>query len=259
MKDPHVDARAMTPALRLAASLLVASTGCLFTIETAQAVEWPTIVMPKEAHSFDVGRQVTLNGMPMRMQGFVSELAPRAVADAFRQAWGKPLVESTQGTKLILGRAQNEHYLVVQIEAAAAGSRGVVAMSDLRAANERQAVSQAEAQRWLDRLPAGSRLLSQMESEDAGRLSRHLVFANAQNESLNRDRLVGLLAEEGFVLDREGSPGEHAAAAPAAWPGGARLLVFKGARKEATATIHRDANGQTTTVLNFVHSLERKP
>ena len=259
MQDPHSHARAPKPAFHVAASLLVAWAGCLGTIAPAQATEWPAIVMPKEAHGFDVGRQVTLNGMPMRMQGFVSELPPRAAADAFRQLWGKPLVEMTQGGKLILGRAQDEHYLVVQIEPAAGGSRGIVALSHLKAANDRQASVEAAAQRWLDRLPAGSRLVSDMESEDAGRLSRHLVFSNAQGEPLNRDRIISLLADKGFVLERESVPGEPVAPTGAAPLANARVLFFKGAQKEAIASIHQDANGQTTTVLNLVNRLEQKP
>lgn len=225
----------------------------------AQAAEWPDIVLPKQARGIDVGRQVTLNGMPMRLQGFLSELNPHAAADAFRQLLGKPLVETTQGGKLVLGRAQGEHYLVVQIEAAGSGSRGIVAVSHLKAAGERQAATQAEAQRWLDRLPAGSRLLSEMESEDAGRMARQLVFTNAQSEPLNRDRLVGLLAEEGFRLDREGKPEETNGSTRDERLADSRLLFFKGTRKEATATLHRDDSGRTTTVLNIVTTLERAP
>ena len=254
-----VDGRAMAGSRGRLATLLIACACWCDVIGTARAADWPALVLPQETRRFDVGQQVTLNGMPMRLQGFVSELPPRAVADSFRHAWGKPLVETMQGGKLVLGRMQDEHHLVVQIEAAGSGSRGIVAVSHLKAAYERQAATQAEAQRWLDRLPAGSRLLSDMASQDAGRVSRHLVFMNAQSEPLNRDRLVDLLADEGFVLDREGTSGDEAAGARLERLVTGHLLFFKGPRKEATATIHRDAGGTTTTVLNLVTALERTP
>ncbi|MDQ6679431.1 MAG: hypothetical protein M3Y67_00500, partial [Pseudomonadota bacterium] len=144
---------------------------------------------------------------------------------------------SRLGNKLVLGRAQAEHYVSVQIEAAGSGSRGVVAVSNLQLAHDSQSKVQANADHWLARLPAGTRLLSHMESRDGGKLSRHLVAANTQDEALNRERLVGLLAGEGFALERE-SPADDALLLRSSSAGVAasRLLFFKGEGKEAIAT-----------------------
>ena len=193
----------------------------------------------------------------MRLRGFVSALSVRDIADGFRQSLGKPLVENTLGNKLVLGRAQGEHYLSVQIEPARAGSRGIVAVTDLQAAHANRSAAQASRERWLARLPPGSRLISQMESQDAGRLSLHIVFTNSQDEALNRDRLVSVLTDEGLALEREGSPDPRAAMRRPDGFAESRLLFFKGVSKEAMATVYRQGAGQTTVVLNISTSLER--
>ncbi len=244
-------------ALRMLVPVLAAFVCALVLPHFAQAAEWPVIELPSQVRGFDGGQQVHLNGLPMRLRGFVSALSTKAAADAFRQSLGKPLVENVLGDKLVLGRVQGEHYISVQIEPAGSGSRGVVGVTHLQNTDGAQAATQANAQRWLSRLPAGSRLLSQMESQDGGKLSRHLVITNAVGELLNRERLISLLADEGLVFERGDAaaasgdlqrPAEHA---------GSRLLFFKGAGKEALATLHRDDSGQTTMVLNVVTSLER--
>ena len=219
---------------------------------------WPTVSVPKGLTTFDIGQQVSVNGLPMQLRGFVSARAARELADAFRHSLGKPLVEHMLGGKLVLGRREGEHYLSVQIESVAnGGSRGIVAVTHLKAAYDNQAPTHDNMQRWLVRLPAGSRLLSQMESEDAGKLSRHLIISNSQDEALNRDHLVSLLAEEGLRLEREGAPDVQSAARMNDSLAASRLLFFKGADKEAIATLRRDGDGQTTVVLNIITSLER--
>lgn len=224
---------------------------------TAQAQEWPTVAVPKNLNTFDIGQQVSVNGMPMRMRGFVSGLSPRDAGAAFRQSLGDPLVENRVGDKLVLGQRQGDFFVSVQVEAAGSGSRGVMAVTHLKAAYDNQAATQASADRWLAKLPAGSRLLSQMESQDAGKRSKHLVIVNSQDEGLNRDRLVSALGDEGLSLEREGIPDAVDARRLPELLANSRTLFFKGNNKDAMATVHRDGNGQTTVVLNIVMSPER--
>ena len=149
---------------------------------SAHAESWPSVPLPRGLNTFDIGQQVSVNGLPMHLRGFVSATDSRELAEAFRQSLGKPLVENLFGSKLVLGRLEAEHYLSVQIESAGSGSRGILAVTHLKAAYDNQATTRDNTQRWLTRLPAGSQLLSQMESQDAGKLSRHLVITNTQDE-----------------------------------------------------------------------------
>lgn len=242
---------------RLPGCIGLAVVAALLANQGAYAQNWPIIPLPKDVQAFDIGQQVTVNGLPMRAQGFVSPAKPAQLAEWFRQSLGKPLVENTMGNKLILGRAQGEHYLTVQIEPAGMGSRGVVAVTHLKAAYDAQADTKASTDRWLSRLPAGSRLLSQMASQDGGKLSRHLIIINSHSEALNRDRLKSLMAEDGFVFEREGTADNQAAAKLPEGLANSKTLFFKAAGKEAMATIHRDSEGRTAIVVNTITLMER--
>ncbi|RZI43940.1 hypothetical protein EGT07_00450 [Herbaspirillum sp. HC18] len=219
--------------------------------------DWPRIVLPREVQVFDIGQQVTVNGLPMRAQGFVSTVSPSQLAEKFRQTLGKPLVENVLGNKLILGRLEGEHYLTVQIEPAGAGSRGVAATAHVKAAYDAQSERRDSVDRWLARLPSGSRLFSQVESRDGQKLSHYTVIVNSHSEALNRDRMIDLLAEDGFIFDRESSPDEHLMPARPEDIQNGKLLFFKGKGKEAMVTIHRDSNGHTSIVVNAITVMER--
>lgn len=207
---------------------------------------WPAVPLPEDATRYDIGQQMTVNGMPLRMQGFLSPSTPEAVA-AWLRHQGKPLVQDRIGAKLVLGRVEGEFYVTVQLEGAGSGTRGLVAVSHLKAGYEHYPAAREAAERLLQRLPAGSRLVSQMSSSDAGRLARYVVLANDQPVALNRDRLVALMREDGLQLQRE--------ARPAAGADGTTLL-FQAAGREANAIVSRGRDGVTTLVLHFSHSME---
>ncbi len=223
----------------------------------AGAQDWPVIALPRNVQNFDVGQQITANGLPMRIQGFVSSSTPAQLAQWFRQSLGKPLMENTLDRKLILGRAQGEHYLTVQIEQAGNGSRCLVAVTHLKAAYDAQAGTRSTTEQWLSRLPSGSRLLSHISSQDGAKLSRHLVITNPHGETLNHDWLVRMMADDGFALEREGSRSTFAGGNAVPGIDGGKTLYFKGNGKEAMATIHRAGDGNTALVLNIVHVMER--
>lgn len=225
------------------------------------AADWPKIAMPPGVSAFAVGEQFTTNGLPMRVQGFVAkDQSVQALATWFRRSLGQPLVENTLGSKLILGRAQEGYYLSVQIEPMGpdgrAGSKGLLAVSDLAALNRNRDSDATSAQRWLEQWPSGTRLLSRMTSDDSGRTALYVALRNGHSESLNRDALISAMKVEGLALVQEsGTPKNDLARVPAALHD-AKAFFFKGLRKEGIATIARDEQGQTTVVLNTSADLE---
>lgn len=247
MSVPAAPRRHPSRAFALGLTLLALGTNAI-----AQDV-WPTIALPREIRTFDIGEQVAVDGLPMRMQGFVSALKPAQLAAWFRLHMGNPLVENTLGNKLILGRVQGDYYLTVQLEPAGTGTRGVAAVAHQKAAYDNRDENRANTEHWLSRLPAGSKILSKMTSEDAGKVSTYLLATNTQSESLNRDRLKNLMRDDGFELEREATPDDKSLAGHA----NGRTLFFKGAGKEAMATLYRDSNGNTAIVLNTITQMER--
>lgn len=217
---------------------------------------WPAVALPPGASSYALGEEIAVDGLPMRIQGWSSVDSQSRLADWFRRRLGRPLMENTVGRKLVLGRMSGEFYISVQLEPAAQGTRGILAVSHLKAGYQRRGETQAALRLLLSRLPSGTRVLSQMVSGDGGKLARYAVLANQYHEDINRERLLDMMREDGMALEREAA----AAAVPGQLlPAGAqdgRTLWFKGAGKEAMAVICRGREGGTTIVLNTVTYME---
>ena len=235
---------------------LALAAGCA-NAETA----WPDVALPKEASRFAIAEQMTVNGLPMRMQGFVSKSRLPQVAQWFRDSLGQPLVENAVASKLILGRAQGDYYMLIQLEsivgASDAGTRGLVAISQLKTAYDNRSATRAATERLLSRLPSGSRLVSQMASTDGDKQASYVVISNSYNADLNRDRLTGMLRDDGFTLEREAQAASDAGHQLPGSAGNGKSLFFKGPGKEAMAVIVCDEAGRTTVVLNTITVIER--
>lgn len=238
---------------RAAVATLVAAAVVWTSLVWGQAPmrDTPRLRLPQTLQVFDAGESVTLNGLPMRLRGFVS---PQPVADlvaALRYSLGGPLVVDRLGNKVVLGRAEGRHYVTVQVEPARAGSRGAIAIADLQAAGAVQGDVERERRAWLERLPAGSSLHSDMKSLDGLKQSRQLIYSNRLGEAFNRDRLQAALEHEGLVLERERVVDGNRADRPEL-PMTGRVLFFKGADKKGVATLHRELDGRVFVVLNLV-------
>lgn len=210
---------------------------------SAFAQTWPTLALPPDTNAFGVGETLVANGIPMRVQVFVSTRSPEALTGWFRQQPGVPLVESTFQNKRVLGRQIGEYYQTVELEASALGTRGLAAVAHLKAAQQNRADTQASLDRWLARMPADTQVAMDLRSQDGGKLSLYRVVVNRQTEALNRERLSRLMADDGYTLERTGGPEEN-------------VLFFKGPGKEAMATLRRDSEGRTSIVLNTVSDME---
>ena len=232
---------ARTTSLRLARRTLFGLLALAAMPASAQA--WPPLALPPDANAFGLGETLVANGTPMRVQVFVSARSPDALAGWFRQQLGAPLVESTFQNKLVLGRQIGEYYQTVELEAFALGTRGLAAVSHLKAAQQNHADTQASLGRWLARMPAGTQVAMDLRSQDGGKVALYRVVVNTQTEALNRERLSRLMADDGYTLERASGPDEN-------------VLFFKGRGKEAMATLRRDSDGRTSIVLNTVSDME---
>lgn len=241
-------------ALRLCALLAVEMLLCL---EVARAAtQWPVPTLPPSAVAYRIGEQMVVDGLPMRVQGFVSPRERKEIAAWFRQSLGKPLMENQVGSKLVLGRALGEYYLAVQLEAIGHGTRAIVSVAHLKAGYDNRANTTAELARMMARFPSGSRLVSAIDSIDRGKLSQHVVVSNAYQEEVNGNRLIAMMRDDGFALEQtastDGAPAHHSFAGAQ----NGKTMYFKGAGKEAMAVIFRDPAGQVTIVMNAITAIE---
>jgi hypothetical protein len=218
---------------------------------------WPKIALPESVEAFAVGNEMNVNGMPMRVQGFVSELKKEQLAKWFHKSLGEPLVESANGNKLVLGRAEKDYYLTIQLEPSGKGTRGLVAVTNLKAAVGNAQQNKQNMSRWADRMPSGSKVASQMSSEDNGKISNHIVISNNQTEGLNAERLKSVMRDDGYEFEREGAADDATASRMPTHAANGKILFFKGPNKEAVATINRDDSGRTAIMLNTITQVER--
>jgi hypothetical protein len=238
--------------------MVFALASCFASNGFAQSTSaWPKIALPESAEAYAVGNEMNVNGMPMRVQGFESKLKTEQLAKWFRKSLGEPLVESPKGSKLVLGRAEKDYYLTIQLEPSSTGTRGLVAVTNLKVAADNATQNKQNMARWADRMPSGSKVASQMSSEDNGKLSNHIVISNLQTESLNAERLKSVMRDDGYEFEREGVADEAAAARMPVHASNGKILFFKGPNKEAVATINRDATGRTAIMLNTITQVER--
>lgn len=202
--------------------------------------DWPLISIPDNVSTFPIGQQLTANGVPMRLQGLSSNDNQARVAARFRLSLGTPLVENAGATGLVLGRAQDGYYLTVNLQAAGSGTRGWIAVSQLAGTAATQARAAADI---LSSFPAGSRLVSQTSSVDAGKKASHILITNAFDTALNVEHIKTMMRRDGMRLEREKESNIDR-------QDGGRFLFFKNRDQEATAGVYRSSTGQSLIIVN---------
>ncbi|THF64567.1 hypothetical protein E6C76_10910 [Pseudothauera nasutitermitis] len=203
----------------------------------------PQIELPRSARAFSVGDGIVLNGLPVSMRGFSSTQSIDELTAWFRRSLGAPVVENRLGGMIVLGRAVDGHYLTVMLQEGRRGVRGVTAVGSLRDAEQLHAGYRARAERLLSVLPHGSRLISDMVSEDRGRHAWHLVIDNTHGEQLNSERVTALMQQHGLALEHEARTEDDA-----------RLLYFRGGGAEAMAAVASGADRRGVIVINLISS-----
>jgi hypothetical protein len=229
----------------------------LFGSTVSQAgSSWPVLAIPKGIEQFDMGGEMVVNGLPLRMQGLLSTKSPSQVAALLRSSLGQPLVEDTQGAKLVLGRSMGEFYATVQIEPAGSGTRGLVAVTRLRTAISERAKIKDEDQKTLLRFPSGSRLVNRIHSTNGNQRDEYLVLTNTHSPEFNIESVTRTLGAEGYALERMSEPVRVENTALSQTVRSGTSLQFKRTNREAVVMIYREAGGDTAIVLNTVTFLE---
>ncbi len=211
--------------------------GCL--LPWSAMAEWPEIPFPEGARVEAIGEQVRLNGVPMRMFQVQLKQDTEQSIHFYRDRLGPKLAEQPlMGGESILSQARGDYFITLRIRPVAGNaSMALVSISDVRAAKEM-------VNRPLGfNLPAESRVLSDMESTDAGKRSRQLVFNNRLDLDTNRDSLVRELLARGYRPDN----------IPSQKKPDAEVWYFQGDKREAQLTLVR-RNGLTQSVLTTIQT-----
>src|SRR5689334_489354 len=102
---------------RVARFYMVLATTALCDIALAATNDaWPQVLVPPQAETAGLGQEVVVNGTRARIRCFISRASPSELAAYFRKQLGQPVMEDRRDNKLILGRAEGQYYVTVQLD-----------------------------------------------------------------------------------------------------------------------------------------------
>lgn len=160
------------------------------------ASPWPALDHPPGARVEGIGELVRLNGVPMRLTRVLAvEPVDRIVAH-YRKALGVQSAHAHAGSTQVLSQGRGDFFITITINPLDGGFvEALVSVADVPGARE-------AADRPLGFvLPAGSELLSDMESVDGELASRQLVVMNGHKLEANLEHFSATLADRGLLLD----------------------------------------------------------
>lgn len=201
--------------------------------------DWPEIPFPEGTKIESIGEQVRLNGVPMRMHRLHLKVNAEKSIRFYRDHLGPRLAEQAlPGGERILSQGRGDYFLTLRIRPISErASMALISVSDVRAAKE-------AANRPLGfNLPADTRVLSDLESTDAGKRSRQLVFRNRLDLETNRQSLARELLARGF----------QPVNTPSRKKPDSQVIYFQGDRREAQLTLAR-RDGLTQAVLTTIQT-----
>jgi len=228
----------------------------LFYTTSTYAYEFTEIRIPESASSFSIGDKTQVGDMSLRITGFVTNDGINKVIEWYRLQYGKRLVENDLGTQYVLGVMENGFYITISLEKAGSGTRGLVGVRDLHRSVSEHEAAKYQKNNLISRLPSESKIFSNVSSEDSGKVSRHVVYANTYSSSINTQRVKELLSLDKFSLDHEYS-NEYPDATGKNGRKGMQgtSLYFIGTDKEALAVITPIKGGGSVVVVHTISSL----
>ncbi len=254
----------MPTAVRLigAGLLTAALTTALVTrpsISASTPTGWPSVDLPPQAEAFSISDHMSSNGVPMRVSGFVAKQNMSDTVAWFKAKLGEPLMEDRVGDKTVLGRPDGDYYLTVQIEPSDTGVRGLIATSDMRQALTQREQTRKNQDAWARDLPADTRIVNLMSSQDDGKTSTYLVASNQQSDALNAERATRALQQRGFVVERSVTLEKGALVDGIRIEMSGKGVLFKSADREATVLAFHEPSGKAAIVINTVILTGRAP
>ena len=216
----------------------------LLSAPIAYGNDWPEVERPPKAHVQSVAETMKYNGIPMRIRQFSSELSVGAIVAFYRDRWsdnGKSrVVLNTLGDWQIVGRQVGDYYETVQVKARGqGGSEGFIGISKLFSLPQPPQVDMQ-----FPRMP-GSHVISDIDSNDAGKAAKTIIFKNDSSVASNTSYYQATMPAQEWKHHRGfGGPQSN----------GSHVLYFERKKESASLVINPDPKGGTVVVVNIVAS-----
>jgi hypothetical protein len=223
-------------ASRFAAGLVLAAWAL-----AGHAEAWPEVKSPAGAQVESIANDMIFNGRPARLFRFQTNGSEQDVLTFFREQFGaKKVVENRLKKDAVIATRQGDYFLTVQLHALKANlMQGTVMVTNMAGKPLASEVS-TDTKRVL---PPDSRVVSTMQSNDAGKRSLMLMAMNQNSTAANRDHVVQAMQQRGFRIVREDAPQDARDASV--------MLVMNSPTEEAQVTIS-DAGKYRSVLINRV-------
>lgn len=235
---------------------VVIAIGLLFALVAGagQQRDWPNLPTPAHLEAFEVGNQNTFNGIPVRIQGYVSDRSISELNQWYRQKMGGQWVENKLGKKTVLGQRQGDFFITVEMEAMLGSLSGsttkvVTAIMDLRRpANPTTGVQDAFGD-WSSRLPVTSQVLSHLTDSSETHESLHLVAVNSQSMAFNAQHFRRQFSQLGYQQETLTPASVRQKTPPDSLTAPQEKLSFTAPKTDAVVLLGKDDTGRSTVVL----------
>lgn len=210
----------------------------LSCIATCCWADWPNLPYPSHAKVEAIGEQVRLNGVPMRMHRILSAQSAETMLAFYKKALGTRHAQAEFYGTHILSQERDDYFITVRVSKLSQNlTETLLSVSDGRASHKVAGMLLGFT------LPADSEVLSDMESIDAGKNSRQLIFNNDHSIQANADFMTQVMQGEGYILEPQLSVSKASS----------RSLMFGGKNREARLVVSQDEDGSSvvlTTILS---------
>jgi hypothetical protein len=191
------------PLRALVLTLLAGVSGAAFA-DASRAEPWPEAKTPPEARVQSIANEMLLNGKPVRLLRFDTKESAADVLAFYRSAFGaQRVVENRLKDDRVIGTRQGDYFITVQLHALDLQTLQGTVMVSLLTATPSISPVMLDTQRVL---PADTKVVSTVQTDDAGKRSLMLVAVNRNSVRANRDHLVAAMAERGFRVTRDDTP-----------------------------------------------------
>lgn len=159
----------------------------------ALARDWPDVPLPEGAQGEWVSRHMVYNGLNMRASRFMVAAKADAVEAFYRQKWKGEVVRNTLGRKTILGHADGDHFITVELMAKGGGTQGQIGIMEMAKPKGRPGNGFAK-------MP-GTRVYEDIVYLDTPQRSRSLRMHNRHSPQQNERFYARELAGRGYVRE----------------------------------------------------------
>lgn len=191
----------------------------------------PKLPAPPKSSIGLLGEESVLNGIPMQMRQFQSELTVPQVIQYYMEHWpegseAEPGRVTTDAMKpwTIVTRSENGYLMTVQVKPSGKGSTGFLATSKLPDPDEEPELGKGFP------VMHGTTALNDFQTRDPGKDGRTMAFLNDRSADANRDYYRNWYQARGWTMDMDKAPGQ-----------GAYVLSFRSGDKGVNIVI----NGRT--------------